>query len=308
LDTVSAYPFITDAYIVVKDLCDSGGIGGWEGQLAWDQGIYITGMDLRGQGLNIGTFPDLVVGLESPLPADSVIVIADIHVIATGPGGIYLKPSSRPMIVGAESPIFVFGSNPQLFALMSYAFGDSGSVCASIGAVPCPVENEYSSSLPDTIANELSSQYIVVTRPNAIYLPDRDGVFTFSELAFSSPELRSIFETNDVQWAQRVFPRQLARQFRDSDGVFVPLIGGNEAIIIGIEGHERQDGIIEGLQELPDILSLEPNGVVQELSSANTDPDDPAYESGLQWGLNGASGVKANVAWDTTTGEQAHGI
>jgi subtilisin family serine protease len=36
---------------------------------------------------------------------------------------------------------------------------------------------------------------------------------------------------------------------------------------------------------------------------AATTPNDPSFDSGIQWGLNGANGINAPAAWDTTTGK-----
>jgi hypothetical protein len=57
---------------------------------------------------------------------------------------------------------------------------------------------------------------------------------------------------------------------------------------------------ISKLEKIKGIKSAEPN-YFNKLATV-TEPDDPRYISGEQWGLNGTHGIKAPQAWNITTG------
>ncbi len=299
LDTITSYPVVLSAHVILKNISDTGGLQGWEARLSWDDNLIVNLTGFRGEAISFGTFPDITVGLGEPLeeaPGDSLIVLADLSIVALGPGSIYLKPASQPMIQGAENPIFVFGNNPTQYALMSYAYGDSGSACAAIGNISCPKQNNYLEIPPNDDGSDLASQLIVVLRHDSMYLPDEDGVFTYSSLSFSSQSLMNIFASNESMTTFNVFPH-IMRILKEDPENPVLLIGGNDAFVIDVGDPRDRDGIEALLLPLPEVLSVEPNGVVANLT------DDPGYSQ--QWGLHGANGIHADTAWERSTGSSS---
>ncbi len=289
LEPELTYPQFVSAYIILKNVIAQGGIGGWEAIVDWDSTLYVSLVMCRGQALNFGTFPELIVGLGTPIPADSCVVLAELQIVATGPGRLYLKPASQPLITGADSPIFVFGASPDRFALTSYAYGDTNSACATMGLLDCPSQNDYSDALPDSVD---SGELVIVAEQNALVLPERDGPFPFSDLTFASPELRSVLARVNAISIDRVFARSTPREIIGNNGQTVQLLGGNDAFVFRLE---NQDKCVfeDELAELGAILSVEPNtagGVLQD------DVDDPGFQQ--QWAIVGPNSADILDAWD----------
>lgn len=302
LDSVPTYPRFVTAHLILRNPACGESIGGWEARLAWDANLSVSLAGIRGQSaLQIENFPNFRVGYGVPLLADTLVVLADLSVLAFGPGGIYIEPAIQPMISGAESPILVFGEDTGMFALMSHAYGDSGTISAAIGNLTCPEANDYAEVAPDTGGLELSDQLIVVTRPNAVQLPDADGTFGYSRAAFSSPTLKSLFASRSAIRAGRVFLRNSERDLKDKSGAAISLIGGNDALVIDVGSHDQIDEVSQLLRQMPEVLSVEPNARVEVLADKVAgDPDDPGF--GDQWGLKEGFGLNAVDAWSHTTG------
>ena len=65
------------------------------------------------------------------------------------------------------------------------------------------------------------------------------------------------------------------------------------------KGKENVLKAISQLEQRDDVLSAEPDSI---LHIETTDPDDPQFQDGTQWGLNGTAGINAPSAWSYTTG------
>lgn len=135
LPEVAVFPYTTTAYVVATNCSGSGGIRGWEAQVAWDSTLVVNAGGVSGQPINVRAFPEYMVGLAAALPDSDTVVLAQLSVIAFGPGGIFLKglgvsaPDSMPAILLDQR------EHPEI-AL--YRFGSPTSCVASIGLVQCP--------------------------------------------------------------------------------------------------------------------------------------------------------------------------
>jgi hypothetical protein len=112
-------PGTIQAYLVLKEPSVIAGVKGWECRHEVDGPGTMTGVELMGQALNIGTPPDFVVGLAEPLPPTPDVHLAtftyfvnDLYeeVILT------LNPASIPSIPGYMA--FLSGDDPDLILPM----------------------------------------------------------------------------------------------------------------------------------------------------------------------------------------------
>ncbi len=294
VDNVSSYPIAMPAYLILKYVSCSGGIGGWEAYVDSDPSLSVSFVSLRGNTISFGEFPNLIVGQCTPLPADSLVVLAEFMVIAQGPGGIYLKPSISPMIDGAQSPIFVFGDNPDLFALTNYAYGDSCTACSTIGDIECPVENTYPLGRINS-ESDISDQVISIIQTNQVHLPDRDGPFSYHELAFSSPELQAFLQSRESLTVDRVIPRRINQTQFTRTGDQVQLLGGAVALLLDVDGSGEDSRFRQQLSTIAGVISVEPNALTDDLCV-----NDPGFDQ--QWGLHAGAGIDAEAAWSHSTG------
>lgn len=76
------------AYLTILEPTAVGGVSGWKGTLEFDPALCVSAAQYYGNCINVGQFPDFVVGLAAPLPATTVVVVARLSVFATAPGGL----------------------------------------------------------------------------------------------------------------------------------------------------------------------------------------------------------------------------
>lgn len=94
---------LIEAYLVLKNCSDPSGLRGWE--LRHDivgDAIYL-GAQIVGSNVNVGTYPDFIVGLADPLPPAQDIMLATMSYFVLqvqGEAFILLTPVSTPSIPG----------------------------------------------------------------------------------------------------------------------------------------------------------------------------------------------------------------
>lgn len=284
----TSFPFPLMGYVIAKNLADSTGIAGWEAILASSGGVHMTGFTPVGAPLVPYSFPICHVAYPEALPADSVLVLGTINLFVTSPGGIFLKPYVS--LEGADSPVFAHADQPSWLSLFSYAYGDSGSPCATIGSVDCPQANvsdsftveDDSSSTEDAIDRELLVQFV----PESAYLPDTDALFLPSSITYSSSTLRHALSSTRVQSMRRLVSRSVApltgRTARAPS--VVSLSGVANAVKVRLPSREVRDSLLRVLNESPGVVFAERNGRIDFLQDAPT--DDPLLESGELWHLH----------------------
>lgn len=123
------------AYLTILEPTAVGGVSGWEGTLGFDPALYVSVAQYYGNCINVGQFPDFVVGLAAPLPATTVVVVARLSVFATAPGGLWFRSSSQPSIPGSTAPIYC-GPSGELVPLQPVA-GNTIDPLAIIGYSDC---------------------------------------------------------------------------------------------------------------------------------------------------------------------------
>jgi hypothetical protein len=135
LPEVTSFPYATQAYIIATGCSGSGGVRGWEAGLAWDSNLSVSAGSVSGQPIDVRAFPEYMIGLASALPDSDTVVLAQLNVLAFGPGSIFVHglgvsvPDSMPAVVFEESV------EPEV---MSNRFGSNRLPSASIGMLPCP--------------------------------------------------------------------------------------------------------------------------------------------------------------------------
>jgi hypothetical protein len=143
------------AYLILRNATCEAGVSGWEGRVGWDPGVYVSLQSLAGGGTNFATFPEFAVGIGTahPLPFDTLITLAAFQVFATSPGGVYFKGRSGQSSSDPDRPQYAAGDDPADLVMMSYSYGSPYEHIATLGGLPCPVENATGGgdvSLPDS--------------------------------------------------------------------------------------------------------------------------------------------------------------
>lgn len=135
LPEVTTFPYETQAYVIATNCAGFGGVRGWEAGLAWDGALKVSASGVSGQPINVGTFPDYRVELTSALPENETVVLAQLDIVVSGPGGVYLRGvgASAPQLMSATTSKDARSPQP-----MSHAYGDAQSRAASIGLTSCP--------------------------------------------------------------------------------------------------------------------------------------------------------------------------
>ena len=102
------------SYLVLVNPSDPMGVRGWECRNVIDGPAIFIGATLLGQAINIGNYPDFIVGLAEPLPPTPNVMLATLQYFVLEPyTEIYLNllPTSIPSIPGYMA--FLAGSNPE---------------------------------------------------------------------------------------------------------------------------------------------------------------------------------------------------
>lgn len=134
------FPFSLDAYLILENPSAASGISGWEGRLEFDAGLFGNLVSISGDAINTSTFPEFRVGLGTPLPADSLVILAVINVVALNAGGIGFEAHSEPSSRGLDYPLYLPAAEPNDYVQMAYSYGGYGDPVASIGNLDCPVD------------------------------------------------------------------------------------------------------------------------------------------------------------------------
>ena len=136
------------AYLVATNISCQSGILGWEMQIKpSNPSVYITDVTINGTGLNVTTPPTYEVGLVTPLPFASTMLLATITGLATGQGGIILDPVHNDSYYGVDYPLYAAGDDPNTLVNFNYAHGGYGAPSFFIGD-ETPFDRE-----PSTFAN-----------------------------------------------------------------------------------------------------------------------------------------------------------
>ena len=88
-------PSMLEAWICLTNASDPAGVHGWECRVEWPEYLFYLGSEINGISINIGIFPDFIVGLNEPLPwADSIwLARLDLFLVAPDPTYLTCSPS-----------------------------------------------------------------------------------------------------------------------------------------------------------------------------------------------------------------------
>jgi hypothetical protein len=118
---------LVEGYLVMAGPSTSGGLTAWECRLEIDGIASVVSSRLAGAALNVGHFPDFVVGLAEPLPYLDEVVMAEIDFFS--PGGsesrIVLGPVSEGIQSVAGQMSWISGRDVEILLNMVPAGGDS---------------------------------------------------------------------------------------------------------------------------------------------------------------------------------------
>ncbi len=121
-------------YLLMTNCSQSSGISGWEAHVTYTvpAGDFETGWVLPTGSLNVSSAPDFVVGLGTPHPYESAILLATygILVFNTSTMDFYVGPCNTPSIPGV--PVFAAGDNPGLLLPMQQSSGSPDLPVAQI--------------------------------------------------------------------------------------------------------------------------------------------------------------------------------
>ncbi len=138
---------VTSVYLVLRHPSNPGGIGGWQGTMFCDEGVFIAGYTLMGQTINVGTNNNFVVGLGNPLPTAETVTLAVFDVLATVPGGLCFDALEGDTY---QTPIYLAGDDYNTMIPMYLEYGGGSQPSLSIGLEDCPVSNLVGSVSTDS--------------------------------------------------------------------------------------------------------------------------------------------------------------
>lgn len=139
LPEVTTFPYVAQAYIIATNCAGFGGVRGWEAALTWDNTLIVSASNVSGQAINVRAFPEYMVGLAAALPDSDTVVLAQLNVLALGPGGIFVH--GLGVSVPDSMPAFVFEGSDEV-SVADYLFGSPVDAVASVGILPCPAPPE----------------------------------------------------------------------------------------------------------------------------------------------------------------------
>ncbi len=129
---------VTPVYLILKQPSNTVGVGGWQGTMHSDDGVFVTGYTLMGQTINVGTNNNFIVGLGTPLPAADTVTLAVFDVLATVAGGVWFDALEEDIY---QTPIYLAGDDYDVMIPMYLEFGGGSQPSLSIGLEDCPDEN-----------------------------------------------------------------------------------------------------------------------------------------------------------------------
>jgi hypothetical protein len=128
-----------DLYLCLTGCTVPEGVYGWEVRIAFPAtGLLVDPPTLYGFAVDVGTPPDHVVGLATPLPLCDCIVLARWRptVLATDPQYVHFSPATFPSIPGAIA--FAGGDDPADLRPLRPSSGDLGLAVFGINTGPLP--------------------------------------------------------------------------------------------------------------------------------------------------------------------------
>ena len=129
-------------YVVVSELSDPIGVGGWQFQLEASAGVSLLNESYPVSVLNMEIFPRLLVGCTEPILTDETIVLFDFHVWTKRPGSIFLRELDE------QTPVAFFGAFHGDIVQFQYDFGGPSDPVFSFGGAPCPFPNQEIGFVP----------------------------------------------------------------------------------------------------------------------------------------------------------------
>jgi len=191
------------AYLVISEMSHPSDFGGWEARLESDPNIVLLGGEIFGDVINVGNFPEYIVGLGSPLPSvNNEAVLGAFPLYAIGEGMVYIKPISSPSIEGATNPIFCRFSSSELAEMEVREISSGGAVCWF--AFNCS-EALYLENMTLESYSIQDSKSVVVDRGKLYeYAPELTEIGL--ELAFYNSDISFLGSVVDVRYDCLVMP------------------------------------------------------------------------------------------------------
>ena len=184
-----------DAFIIADDLDCDDDIAGWEASLSFDDGITVFVDKHYGDGIDVGPFPDMRVGIPSPpLAGRERILLAKLTVYATRGGVIRLGPPRRPSPIGSGKLSFTSHSRPGTVIEFTPVVADGGNGQAVIGgncesAASMQGEDLSSYVIPGMKKFSLTEGSIPASAPRPNYedksLSNMEHLLTASDFCFT---------------------------------------------------------------------------------------------------------------------------
>ncbi len=141
---VSLPPGEHHAYLIVTNLVDPGGIGGWECRILTDGPLVVTQWDLLWEGINVFPPPGFGVGLVTPMPRQEIMVLLEItfQLLSTEEVDFFIHPWFQPSL--EDVPVYASGLNPGILRPLHQSTGGPDDPVAVING-DCPVQDEVES-------------------------------------------------------------------------------------------------------------------------------------------------------------------
>ena len=138
---------VVPVYLILKSPSNSVGVGGWQGTLYYDEGIFVAGYTLAGQTINVGSGDSFIVGLGNPLPSAETVILAEFNLMATAAGGIRFNALEGD---SAAQPLYLAGDDYATLIPMYHEYGGGSQPSLTIGLEDCPEDNQAGSVSTDS--------------------------------------------------------------------------------------------------------------------------------------------------------------
>ncbi len=190
-----------DLYIIASNLAYPNDFGGWELAIASDPQVYVTVGEIYGEAINVGQFPEFMVGLGEPLlPVSGAITLARLFVVATGEGMLHIDPISSPSIPGSSKPAY-YTSSVQQITEMNVVVPDENCDCQGHFSSNCevPFSQQGADFSTYTIPNS-SSFYLesgTIRESGSIREPNYDITVAVNDFGFLGTVMDARYECVD---------------------------------------------------------------------------------------------------------------
>lgn len=125
------FPCQLQAYVVAKGFDETHGVVGWECRLNWSDSLFVSVESLSSQSVNIGTFPNFMVGMAQPAGIGApMAILATLNIVAIGRGELSLAAGTPCSIPASELPVLCVNG---ALVPAGYEYGNANEPCASIG-------------------------------------------------------------------------------------------------------------------------------------------------------------------------------